>query len=70
MDVHRKQRLTKSARMAYMTKDGHVFAFDGNSNEVDVGLASDLVGRQDSGKLIGSINFFAIQGGLALRTDV
>lgn len=70
MDVHRKQRLTKSARMAYMTKDGHVFAFDSNSNEVEAGLASDVVGRHDSGKLIGSINFFAVQGGSALRTDI
>ena len=69
MDVHRKQRLNKSARMAYMTTDGHVFAFDSSSNEVDAGLACDVVGRHDSGTLIGSINFFAVQGGAGLRTD-
>lgn len=69
MDVHRKQRLSKSARMGYMTTKGTVFAFDNSSNEIEAGIAADIVGRQDDGNLRGPANFFAIQGGGPLWTD-
>lgn len=67
MDVRRKQRLSKSARMGYMTTEGRVFAFDKRANEVEVGKASEVLGRRDDGTIIGPNNFFAIRGGEPLH---
>ena len=69
MDVHRKQRLSKSARMGYMTTSGKVFAFDSHSNVIEAGIAADVTGRRDDGFLLGPANFFALSNGGSLRTD-
>ena len=69
MDVHRRQRLAKSNRMAYMTTDRKVFAFDENDNVVEAGAASDITLRFDNGTWMFSKNAFVVKGNKMVRSD-
>jgi hypothetical protein len=58
MDVYRRQRLTKSARMAYMTTAGKVFAWDRKRNIVEMGSAEQITFRPDGDEFMVENNFF------------